>query len=123
MKSATEVLPLVPVTATTVPGCGRVEARRHEREAAARIGVLDHPHRRMPRGQRGEGGGIGDQHGGRAFCHGLVDEAAAVGARAGQGGEEKARLDRTRIRGEAGDFRISAPIGADEGAVAVHELS
>ncbi len=89
-------------------GLGRVEARRHQREAAARVGVGDHPHRRRAGLQRGEGGGVGDQHGGSALGHGLVDEAGAVGAAAGKGREEKAGLNRARIRGEAGDLRIAA---------------
>ena len=38
-KEATEVLPLVPVTATAISGWSAKEARRHQRKPAARIGV------------------------------------------------------------------------------------
>ena len=41
VKTVTEVLPLVPVTATMRLRLRRVEARRHAREAAARVGVGD----------------------------------------------------------------------------------
>ena len=87
MKAATEVLPLVPVTAAMVGGLAREEFRGRQRQRAARIADRD------------EGDAVGqsvrpllggDRH--RAGRRRLLGEMRAVGLGAGNGEEQKARL-------------------------------
>ncbi len=85
VKAATEVLPLVPVTAAMVPRLARKECRRGQRQRAA--GVV-HRHEGDAVGQslgplfgdnrRGAGGGR------------LLGEMRAVGLGAGDGDEQEA---------------------------------
>ena len=87
-NSTVLVLPLVPVTATTVVGLRPGQHRGDLRQAAARLGVRDQRarrHARRPDGARRR------QHRDRAARHRIGDEGAAVGAAARQRGEQVAR--------------------------------
>ncbi len=87
VKAATEVLPLVPVTAAMVAGLAREEARRRQRERAPRIGDL-HEGDAVRQPVRPLLGGDRD----RAGRDRLPGEMRAVGLGAGDGDEQKARL-------------------------------
>ena len=98
------------------------EGRRHQRHAPPRIAVAQHDDRRIERRQRRVGR---SEDGDGAAPHGVGDEGGAVLARAGQGGEEIARLDLARVEGQAGKEGIArkrrggcCAIGA-----AAHELT
>ena len=86
VKSATEVLPLVPVTATIVSGCAREEARRHQGQRAARLGRCQHGH--AP--GAGDIGARLDQDGGSPLGDRIGHEARAVGLGSGQRREQPA---------------------------------
>ena len=88
VNEATEVLPLVPVTATAMRGWRAEEPRRHPCKPAAGIGVLDH--RRAVQAMI-----AAFRHSTAAAprCNGVGDEPRAVGAGAGQGGKQIAGLD------------------------------
>ena len=79
-------------------GLRGVKARGGQGERAAGILLGDDRHRCVGRfiGQD-RGGALGDS---------VVDEAAAIGFAAGQGGEQEARLDGARIRGQTGDVDV-----------------
>ncbi len=87
-----------------------MEARRHQREAPARVGVGDDEDRlALAEGlaRRDAGRAVGQDRGG-TLRHRVLDEAAAVQLAAGQGGEEIAGLHLPRIRGDAENFRAEA---------------
>ena len=104
VSSTFEVLPLVPVTATTVSGKGWKNLRREPGEFAARLvgGDVDRAFdlrlgpRRPPRPRRRDRVG---------------DEILAVEARAAEGAEHGARRDLAVVDGEAGDGRRLAAAG------------
>ncbi len=98
MKAATEVLPLVPVTAAMVPGW------RGKNFAAASASAR----RAFSTGTKATlvGQSVGpllgrDRHG--AGRHRLLGEMRAVGLGAGDGEEQKTRLDLAAVGGNAGN--------------------
>ena len=111
MNSTVLVLPLVPVTATTVFGCG--PARKAAICASARRGSAS-----MISGRGGTPAGqvrVGRrQHRHGAACHRLGDERPAIDPRARQGGEQVARRDVAAVGGHAGDveMRHGLPAGS-----------
>ena len=119
------VLPLVPVTATTVSGCGPASTAaicaRRRRGSGSRIS-----------GRGGTPGGqsvpVGRQHGDGAARHRIGDEGAAVGAAAGQRGEQVAGHHLAAVGGHAGDVQggDGLPGGGERGRLpdsAAHEVS
>ena len=91
VNAATDVLPLVPVTAAIVCGLPRIESRRRQRQRAARIWRDDKRHadvawRRMV---------AGDRDGARRDRR--IDEARAIGLAAGEREEQVARLHRAAV--------------------------
>ena len=105
VKAATEVLPLVPVTAAMVPGWRGKNFAAAKRQRAARVGDLH------------EGDVVGqpvrallgrDRH--RAGRRRRAREMRAVGLGAGDGDEQEARLDLAAVGGNAGD--LDAPRSA-----------
>jgi hypothetical protein len=94
VKLATEVLPLVPVTATIVAGCAPVKARRRLRQRAARVVGDDQGHRPVAdqalRARSAPSRLVSTADG--AHAHGVGGELGAVERDALQGREEMARL-------------------------------
>ena len=105
VKSATEVLPLVPVTATIVSGCAA--KKRAAIRASARRGSAD-ARTGTPLGA-GDIGARLDEDRGRALGDRIGDEARAVGLGAGQRGEQPARPHLAAVGREAGDLDVSPP--------------
>ena len=101
--STVEVLPLVPVTATTVVGIRRVEFRRQLGEAGARLGVGDVRHVRHLRL------GPGDDRD-RAAGHRFADEILAVEGLAAKGAEHAPLRDLAMVDGKAGDVEIASDV-------------
>ena len=82
------------------------EGGRHQRHAAARIGVADDDDRGIEWRQVGVGRG---QDRDRAALHRLGNEGRAVLPVAGEGGEKKAGPDLARVESQAGKDGVAAP--------------
>ncbi len=103
MNSTVLVLPLVPVTATTVSGCGpastaaiRARQRRGSGSEMTGRGGMPRGHDDVRRCKNGY----------RAAPDGLGDKAAAIDARAGQSREQIARDDFATVGGDAHDVEL-----------------
>ena len=115
-KEATEVLPLVPVTATAVFRLRAEEARSDERKPAARVGVLDHGRavERLPAALR-------HQDGGGATRQRVGDVARAVGARSGKCCEQVAGLHGAAVGGQSHDRNLQP--GGGQRRLRPHQLT
>ena len=96
---------------------GRVESRRYQRKAAARIGIGNDRY-----GGVDVGGAVG-KDGGSAMLHRVGDEAAAIGFISGERREQEARLHGPGIRGQADDLGVALPGREAKGLSAFHYLS
>ena len=105
VKAATEVLPLVPVTAAMVARLPRIKFRRRQRQRAARIRRGDERHAAAVRRMIAR-----DRNGARGNRR--IDEARAVGLAAGQREEQVARLHRAAVHREARRPRPSPACGS-----------
>ena len=81
----------------------RIEARRQQGEAAARVVVVDQGQGHRDTRLRRQHGAGRRQHRHGAAPHRIGDEVAAVGAGAGKGGKQEAGLHLPRVGGEPGD--------------------
>ena len=105
-NSTVLVLPLVPVTATTVAGCAAGERRGELGEARRGSGSSISGRGGTPGGQLGAGR---RQHGGGAARDRLGDEGAAVRARRpGRAANRIAGRDLAAVGGDAGDVQLPA---------------
>ena len=107
VKLATEVLPLVPVTATTVSGC----APNHSAQAWAKAALGSSTTTSAasdPASIGGDGGAdaVG-QDGPRPHAQRVADEFRPVHPRAGQGREERPAHDLAAVERHAGDGHIA----------------
>ena len=107
-KAATEVLPLVPVTATQVVRLRAPEGGGGQGVGAAQVAGVRPPGRGQARDVAGR-----PARRRRPAATALGDEAAAVDLGARQGGEQEARAHLAAVGGDAGDLRI-------DGQVALH---
>ncbi len=98
VKAATEVLPLVPVTAAIDFGLAREQLRRHQRERAPRVGDAREGH---ALGQRRRRHALGD-HGRSTGRDRGRDEAQPVVLGARDRHECVTRLDRAAVGADAG---------------------
>ena len=102
VNAATEVLPLVPVTAAMIVGLARIKLGGHQGERAPRI--LD-PDERDAGGQRRIRRPLRD-HRHRAGADRGADELQPVGLAARDGNEHVAGLDRAAVGRHAADIEI-----------------